>query len=143
MENYLIIQNISSTPEWKNVFNLILNHCDQFEVIFPEGNFDVENPLMGGKLEFEKLEDTLSNSWDGMKDSICLSGSLTKDVKSLIYELEQPSFIGDKPELWNFKLLRNGQLYLRIEDFTVCLLENHKELLSLLGKNGIDSSTFE
>ena len=143
MENYLIIQNTSSTPEWKKIFNLILNHCDRFEVIFPEGNFDVENPLMGGKVDFEKIEDTSSNPWDEMNDSICLSGSLTKDVRTLIYKLEEPSFIGDKPELWHFNLLRNDKLYLSIQDFTVCLLENHKELISLLEKNGIDSNAFD
>ena len=70
MENDFVLYNISSTPEWKHIFTSILNHCGQFEVVYPDGEFDPENPLMGGKLEFEKLEGTFVKPWDGMENSI-------------------------------------------------------------------------
>ena len=143
IENYFVVSNICSTPEWKHIFTSILNHCDQFEVIYPDGEFDSENPLMGGKLEIEKVRGTLVKPWDGMANSVSISGELSNISRKIIYKLEEPSFTGFIPELWCFQLLKNGTLFLSVQDFNVCLLENHQEMISLLGDKGISIDIFD
>ena len=143
MENDFVLLNICSTPEWKHIFSSILNHCDQFEVVFPNGEFDTENPLMGGKFEFEKLEGTFVKPWDGMENSISIFGELTSLSRRIFYKLEEPSFEGLKPEVWCFKLFRNGTLFLSVEDFSVCLLEKNQEVISLLVDKGISIEIFD
>lgn len=143
IENYFVVSNICSTPEWKHIFTSILNHCDQFEVVYPDGEFDSENPLMGGKFEFEKLEGTFVKPWDGMESSISIFGELTSLSRRIFYKLEEPSFEGLIPELWCFKLFKDGTLFLSVEDFSVCLLEKNQEVISLLGDKGISSDIFD
>ncbi|MBP2242389.1 hypothetical protein J2Z40_002963 [Cytobacillus eiseniae] len=134
----MIIHHISSFPMWKNIFIAALNHCDQFEVFYPNGDFDEENPLMTRKLDFEKLENISKSPWDGMDNSVCIRGNITKISKDLIYESVKSSFIGDKPDLWHFQLFKEGELLLTVADFTVCHVEDHPDLLSLFVKNGIE-----
>ncbi|MER2079832.1 hypothetical protein [Psychrobacillus psychrotolerans] len=143
MPEFFILQNTPSTPEWNNIFTTVLDHCDQFEVFYPDGEFDEENPLMGGKLDFEKLESTFSNTWDGMDNSVCIRGNLTSESKNIIFKFMEPSFSGDKPELWHINLLKSGTLYLSVEDFTVCVLENHPEIISLFQQIGISTEIFD
>lgn len=142
MENYFVISSTTSTPEWKAIFTSILNHCDQFEVVYPDAEFDSDNPLMGGKLEFEKLDGTVVKPWKGMENSVSMLGKLTSVSRRIFYTLEEPSFVGDKPELWCFKLIKNGTLFLSVQDFTVCLLEHHQEMISLFQYKGISMDIF-
>ena len=56
MKNSIVIYNFPRKHEWKKIFLYILSVCDGFRVKFPDGEYDPENPLMGGKLEFENLK---------------------------------------------------------------------------------------
>ncbi|PLS17407.1 hypothetical protein CVD28_12685 [Bacillus sp. M6-12] len=60
------------------------------------------NRWIKGKLDFEMLEGTFVKPWDGMEKSIRICGNLNMDSRSIMYKLEEPSFVGDKPALWCF-----------------------------------------
>lgn len=138
MKNFFVISSTPSSPEWKHIFTTILNYCDHFEVVYPIAEFEPNNPLLGGKLEIEGLDGTTVKPWDGMDDSISFCGELNSISKQIIHKLEAPSFEGGKPELWCFQLFKNGKLFLSVQDFTVCLLENHQEMNLLLEENSIN-----
>lgn len=130
--------HICSNPHWEDVFSLVLSKCDELHVAFPEGDFDIENPLMGGRLEFEKLNQLQMVAWDGMEQAIKLTGKLGDYEKNLLYKMMEPSFDGAKPVLWQFSIMRESSFQLTIADFTECILKITPELERLLYKNGLD-----
>ncbi|WP_053366320.1 hypothetical protein [Bacillus sp. FJAT-27245] len=132
MHPYFVISHTSSTDGWEKLFTSILNASDSFTIYYPDGEFDSENPLMGGKVDFEGLKNIVIEPWGGMENSISINGKLNDFSRSIFLKLQEPSFEGSKPMLWYFKLYKNNTLLLTIEDFTVCLLENNQEVNSIL-----------
>ncbi|MEH6944110.1 hypothetical protein [Bacillus sp. JJ722] len=135
MDQHIVIQNIPSESQWEKVFHIVFNYCDSYKIIYPNGDFSNDNPLMTGRLDFEKLEGLTIEIFDGMEDSIALAGKLTKEARQLFKLFLSPSFEGDKPDLWWFKLYKKDVLIMTVEDFTVCLIE---KATSLLTDNGVD-----
>jgi hypothetical protein len=144
MNQPIVIQNITSTYKWKNIFQYVLTYCDRFNVTFPAGEFDVENPLMGGKYEFELLKDLAVKKAVEMEDEgIVLSGKLTKDSADLFEQYMAPSYDGFKPVLWNFQLLKDHEPILEVLDFTVCFLYKSVPIEHFLEKAKIDINSLE
>lgn len=135
----IVISDISSNHYWEKLFKLMLNECDKFQVIFPDGVEDIENPLMGGKDFFINIITILKViPSDLMENSSEYSGMLTDEIRQKFIKFLKPSFIGEKPLLWHFRLLKCNEIYLTCSDFTVCILEEIEEVKSLLRKLGID-----
>jgi hypothetical protein len=142
MNQTIVIQNIGSTSEWRRIFQFVLSYCDQFSVAFPAGDYDAENPLMGGKKAFELFDDrevTLSE----LEESLVLRGKLTKDSAALFEEYMAPSYEGYKPVLWNFVLLKNDEPILEVSDFTVCILSKSVPIEHFLERANIDIKSLE
>ncbi|MBB2479923.1 hypothetical protein H5P36_06945 [Bacillus sp. APMAM] len=134
----IVIEDISSEPEWEGIFSIILEECDAYQVNYPSGVFDKENPLMSGMSYFMELKDIKVEPWEMMEESLKITGKLNNEIKSKIYGFIKPSFSGDKPDLWDFSLLKNNIQYLRCSDFTVCILEDNDEIKNLLQKKGLN-----
>lgn len=129
--NIKVIENISSFFEWKKIFNYLLTISDNYDVVFPDGTYDEENPLMGGMDKFLKIED-ISLKKDN--EYLIASGALDQFTRNLFLNLVYPSFSGDKSELWHWQLLKDGKVLLRIEDFDVGIVYNYSEIEEYLKK---------
>ncbi len=134
----IVIQNIASTPEWKMIFEYALSYCNRFAVTFPVGEYDADNPLMGGKKEFERLSGLNVTASTDMEEGIVLDGELNKATSALFNEYIAPSYDGFKPVLWNFQLLKDDEPILEASDFTVCILDNSAPMKQFLQKANID-----
>lgn len=142
MKKTIVIQNISSTREWRGIFQFVLSYCSRFSVTFPVGDYDAENPLMGGKKDFELL-DGLEVTFSKREENLVLRGELTKDSAALFEEYMAPSYAGYKPVLWNFVLLKNDKPILAVSDFTVCILSKSTPIEHFLDRANIDVSSLE
>jgi hypothetical protein len=142
MNQTIVIQNIGSTSEWRRIFQFVLSYCSRFSVSFPVGDYDAENPLMGGKKTFELL-DELEVTLSELEESLVLRGKLTKDSAALFEEYMAPSYVGFKPVLWNFQLLKDNIPILEVSDFTVCILSKSAPIEHFLDRANIDVSSLE
>lgn len=142
MNPTIVIQNIGSTSEWRRIFQFVLSYCDQFSITFPAGDYDAENPLMGGKKEFELLDD-FEVKLSELEGSLVLRGKLTKDSAALFEEYIAPSYDGFKPLLWNFVLLKNDEPILEVSDFTVCILSKSAPIKHFSERANIDVKSLE
>jgi hypothetical protein len=142
MVQSIVIQNIGSTSEWRRIFQFVLSYCNQFTVTFPAGDYEAENPLMGGKKEFELLDD-LKVTFSKLEESLVLRGELTKDSATLFEEYMAPSYDGFKPFLWNFVLLKNDEPILEVSDFSVCILSKSAPIEHFLERANIDTKSLE
>lgn len=138
MDQYIVIQNISSTDEWRKIFQFVLNYCDHFHVTFPDAEFDAENPLMGGKEEFERLKDLTCKKSTEMDQGIVLSGELNTESAALFEKFMSPAYDGFKPMLWNFQLLKDNETIIEVSDFTVCLLDESAPITHFLERANVD-----
>jgi hypothetical protein len=134
----IVIQNIVSTAEWRTIFEYALSYGNQFAVTFPAGEYDVENPLLGGKKKLERLSGLLVTASTEMENGVFLSGELNKDSSALFNEYMTPSYNGFKPVLWNFQLLKDDEPILEVSDFTVCILYNTAPMKQFLQSANID-----
>lgn len=138
MNQPIVIQNITSTDQWRRIFQYVLSFSDEFTVTFPEGTFDVENPLMGGKNKFELLKNLEVKKSTEMVDGVVLSGKLNKDAATLLEDYMSPSYEGFKPILWNFSLLKDNEILLEVSDFTVGFLSTADPMMHFLENENID-----
>lgn len=135
MESFIVIENITSTPEWEQIFKTTIAICEEFSVAYPNGDFDEENPLLTGKLDFERIPDLSVSPWPNMADSSMYRGSLNDFSRNLF---EQYMFNQRYNWLWNFSFYKSGVEILNVQDFTVCLIEPIPELVEMLNKQNID-----
>lgn len=121
----IVISNVCSNRYWEKLFKMILEECNAFQVVFPNGEVDPENPLMGGKDFFQTISTkvTVSNIMD---DASEYNGSLNEEIRQKFILYMKSSFIGEKPLLWYFRLLKDEKVYLTCEDFSVCILEENE-----------------
>ena len=136
MKNFIVIENIFCFSKWNAVLDYALELADRFGVVFPDGEYDDENPLLAGKPEFGRLPDLTIEPWTSMEGASIYKGELTEQAKILIKE-----WMDDSPErwsgtLWNFSLFRNETELLNVQDFNVCLVEAETELTVYL--EGLD-----
>ena len=135
MESFIVIENITSTPEWEQIFKTAITYCDSFSIVYPNGDFDTENPFLAGKMDFESIDNITVSSWPGMEDSIIFSSVLDDVSRNLFL---QYAFNERFPYLWNFSFYRDGIEVLDVQDFYVCLIEPVPQLLELLSKQNIN-----
>ena len=135
MENFIVIESISSTPEWEQIFKTAIDICDSFSIVFPNGAFVEDNPLIAGKLDFENILNVTVSSWPKMEDSSVFSGELNDFSRNLFL---QYAFNERFPYLWNFSFSKDGLEVLNVQDFYVCLIEPYPELLEMLNNRNIN-----
>ncbi|MGM9988545.1 MAG: hypothetical protein ACI35O_15165 [Bacillaceae bacterium] len=135
--SYFVIPNTSSIPEWEKIFTFLLSCCDKFQITFPSGDYDQENPLLGGKSEFENIKGITITASEEMNEAIMVTAKLNDNAKQLFAKMLQPSYIGYKSELWGFRLYKKKQLFITVSDFNVALIEKTPTLLLFLEKEGI------
>lgn len=136
MKNLIVIEDIFSFPRWNDVLNYALELADRFGVVFPDGEYNEENPLLAGKPEFERLPDLTIEPWNSMEDARIYKGDLTEQAKLLIKEWMDDSEERWSGTLWNFSLYQNEVELLNVQDFNVCLVELETELRVYL--DGLD-----
>jgi len=86
MENFIVISNIFSTPEWDQIIKTIIDISSEFEIVYPNGEYDADNPLLAGKLDFEKVSNISVSPWPNMEDSSIYRGVLDDSSRSLILQ---------------------------------------------------------
>lgn len=138
---HLVISNISLVNKWGSFFVKVLDYCDEFNIVFPNGEPDDENPLLNGRSDFWDLDNVKIEKWLGMEEATSLSGNLTETTRELFIK-----HIGDLEEgdvgLWQFTLLANKKEFLTIEDFTVCIINNIQKHLQYLESQDIKIEDF-
>lgn len=137
MEEYKVISNIFSAPVWDSILTTGLDIADEFGIVFPNGEYDEENPLLTGMLEFKNLPSLAANPWPNMEDATIYRGKLTDSSKALILK-----YMSDSEEtsysLWNLSLYKNEAELLNVQDFNVCLLDSGTELMNILEQENIN-----
>ena len=134
MEDFIVISNIFSTPEWDQIIKTIIDISSKFEIVYPNVEYDADNPLLAGKLDFEKVPNISVSPWPNMECSSVYRGVLDDSSKSLILQYA----LNESDPLWNFSLYKDNVHVLNVQDFNVCLIEPDPELITLLKNNNID-----
>ena len=140
MEKFIVIENIAFEPFWNDLLEKALELADLFSVVYPDGEYDDENPLLSGKLEVYLLPNLQSEPWSSMKHASVYSGELTEQAKAFIrkYMLQTPDKTTDN--LWNFSLFKNDVELLNLQDFDVCLIGAKTDLTAYFLKKDSNRS---
>ena len=131
---FVVISNIFSIPEWEQIFKTIIVFSNEFDIVYPNGEYDADNPLLAGKLDFEKIPNISVSPWPNMEDSSIYRGVLDDSARSLILQYALKEF----DPLWNFSLYKDNVQVLNVQDFNVCLIEPDPELITLLNQKNIN-----
>ena len=134
MGEFVVISNIFSIPEWEQIFKTIIVFSNEFDIVYPNGEYDADNPLLAGKLDFEKIPNISVSPWPNMEDSSIYRGVLDDSARSLILQYALKEF----DPLWNFSLYKDNVQVLNVQDFNVCLIEPDPELITLLNQKNIN-----
>ncbi|MGS0763756.1 hypothetical protein [Syntrophomonas curvata] len=126
--------------DWKEIFLFFTDKSNNFVIHFPEGE---EGFLNKGISVFKQLLDVNIKPWEGMKDSIEISGKLTRETKDLFVGYQTPAFNGEHPELWDFQYYLDGNIALYIGDFCDCVVYVTEEDMLYLEERGIDWSDWQ
>lgn len=131
MEDFIVISNIFSTSEWEQILKTVIDFSNEFDIVYPNGDYNEENPLLSGKLDFEKIPKIRVSSWPNMEDSSVYRGVLDDFTRNLIL---QYAFNEKYDSLWNFSLYKGNLNVLNVQDFNVCLIARDPELITLLNQ---------
>lgn len=124
MKRTFLVHHIPGFKGWETRFHFIMEKSDTFRIIF-QGNRDASDAdefLNAGKQEFLNLPTRTISAYEGMDNSIEVTGELNMVARELFQTFMAPSFDGWKPDLWSFQFLKGNDVMLRVEDFTVGLL---------------------
>lgn len=124
---------------WHEVFVFCLQYADSFSVRLLQSD-EIKNEGFAALFTLPKI--TITN-WLGAKDGIEIKGPLTEEVRDLLYELQEPAFYGECPELWDLKLFSQGREILSIGDFTQRLIHLTDEEIDYLIAQEIDFTDWE
>lgn len=138
LNDFSVISFIGSFPSWDKLLTVALNLADEFCVIFPNGAYNPENPLVNGKPEFTSLANLKVGRWPNMKDSSAYFGSMDDSIRKLFLEFNDQASDNDKDYLWHYSLYRDGIELLNVQDSTVCYIDLDTELTALLLQLKID-----
>ncbi|WP_027726262.1 hypothetical protein [Tuberibacillus calidus] len=141
MTKKIVILNLVDFPHWETLIDFYFDECDAFEIFFPDDTESTEdyNPLITGYKDFLNLPQINVNQWDGMENSVCITGPLNDEAKNTFYKYVKDNHDDKYPaRLWTFFLVKNKTKVFKIDDFTVCILETKPELMEKLNKLGID-----
>lgn len=99
----------------KKLLDYFFLSCTDFSIIYPnddlKGHYNAENPLLNGKKEVLALEGIKILPWEGMDDSIVISGKLSDAAKVFFYNSLATR------GLWNFSLWRGNEEVFAVSDF--------------------------
>ena len=116
MNNFFGFSIMALAGEGSAYFLDALKKSNRYEVYYPKGEYEEDNPLFNHKKFFVNNAEKVT-SWDGMKDSEVISGRLCDCSKKLIYKAEK-SF----EKIWKFNLLYDTDIILSVDDFDTCVL---------------------
>lgn len=100
--------------DWKKLFFYFINKGDNFKVHLPLEADGTKDSIAN---DFSKLSKVSMKSWEGVKNSIEISGELNKNSEELIIKYEKPSFLGDNVELWGLEIYLKTEKLLHIGNF--------------------------
>jgi len=124
MTKSYVISNTPRYAKWKGLFTYFIQNGHSCKATFPGDEKDQsEGFLTKGKKSFLSLQDVTVTKSNGIGESIEVRARLNEECKALLLSLQEPSFAGHMPELWSFEISSPTGTRLKVEDFTVCLLE--------------------
>ena len=147
MKRTFLVHSISGFKAWETCFHSLMEKSDTFQIIF-QGNRDTSDAdtfLNAGKREFLNLPSRSISAYEGMDNSIEVTGELNIASRELFQTFMAPAFEGWKPDLWSFQFLKGNEVILRVEDFTVGLLFlEERDVEDLLAQGvGVDGTNLE
>jgi hypothetical protein len=95
---------------------------------------DGAGPLSNGRDEFRSLPGASVQPWDGMRDAVGIAGEPSPRSKELFTSIES---YDAETKLWDYRLLRDGQVVLSIGDFSDLLIRPTDEDRARLTALGI------
>lgn len=132
---------IKSTPQvYQSILNFYLQQADSFRAYFPGGE-----ELSGSRPDFLALEEVSVQPWSGMVGCIVVEGTLTPAAKALIRErgLLDEDGCYHPLQLWSYELVKETEVLLRSEDFSVWIVFPTLDELKSLEKQGIPVSEWQ
>jgi len=145
MKRTFLIHHIAGFKEWETCFHFIMEKSDTFRIIF-QGNrdaSDIDEFLNAGKQEFLNLPILTISAYEGMENSIEVTGELNRVARELFLTFMAPAFHGRKPDVWSFQFLKGMDALLRVEDFTVGLLFLEESDVEDLLAQSVDGTNLE
>lgn len=118
------------------LIGLCLARASSFRAYFPEGG-----ELGGGKQLFAGVPEATITLWDGMANCSCVEAPLSPAARALMAEWVLPT--RDQRTLWQYELLQNSRIILRVQDFSVYMVRVSETELISFSKHGIDTSLWE
>ena len=92
MSEYIYINSIDSTPEWEQILKTVIEYCNEFDIVFPNGEYDADNPLLAGMLDFKKIPNICVSPWPNMKDSFKVSVSFSNSAHGNKVSRRRPKY---------------------------------------------------
>jgi hypothetical protein len=145
MKRTFLVHNIPRFKGWKTCFHSLMEKSDTFRIIF-QGNSDTSDTdalLNAGKKEFLLLPSITISPYEGMENSIEVTGALNRVAREFFLTFMAPAFDGYTPDLWSFQFLKGEDVLLRVEDFTVALLFLEESDVEDLLAQGVDRTNLE
>jgi hypothetical protein len=139
MKRTFYVNSIPGFKGWETCFRFLMEKSDTFRIIF-QGNrdaFDADEYLNTGGKEFLNIPSITISPYEGMENSIKVTGELNIVAREVFLTFLAPS----QPDLWSFQFLKGNDVMLRVEDFTVGLLfleESEVEDLLAQGVDGLN-----
>jgi len=121
---------IMNNPDWKKTLQYFLDVADTFIGYFPQ-----DERLGHGFQELSGAPGAVVGEWKGMKGCRKVTASLSTYVKEVILRIES--------KLWSYVLLKDGQVILSVEDFTVCLVFLTVDDLEKIEDTGINTTLWQ
>ena len=146
MRKTFLIHHISSFKGWETCFHFAMEKSDTFQIIFQvDGDASDEDGLNAGKQKFLSMPSITISPYEGMENSIEVTGELNMAARELFQTYMKPSFEGWKQNLWSFQFLEGKNAMLRVEDFSVALLFlDESEVADLLALGiSVDGTDFQ
>jgi len=143
MKRTFLVHHIPGFKGWEICFRYLIEKADTFRIIF-QGNSDTSDAdalLNAGKKEFLSMSSITVSPYEGMENSICVTGELNMAAREVFLSFMESAFHGYKPDLWSFQFLKGNDAILRVEDFSVGQLfleESEVEGLLAQGVDGLN-----
>jgi hypothetical protein len=146
MKRTFFVHHIPDFEGWETCFRFLMEKSDTFRIIL-QGNRDASDAdeyLNAGKKEFLDLPSITISPYEGMENSIKVTGELNRVAREIFLTFLAP----DEPDLWSFQFLKGNDVMLEVADFTegwLYLEESEVEdlLAQGIGVDGIDLDDFD
>jgi hypothetical protein len=126
--------------QWRRLLTYCLAQADSFTAHFPDG----PGMLSYGRDEFAALPGVEVSPWAGMRESAEVAGPLTPESIRLFDRIETSVRAYDaEHKLWDYRLIRGGDLLLQVGDFSDVLVTADDDELATLRANGISTGAWD